>query len=189
MNTKDKILDAAQSLVQSIGANAMSYQHVSDAVGIRKASIHHHYPTKEDLLDALMDRYAEYFFTLVDGIIASPKTGRSKLEEYVALFEATLREGQQDKACPMGMLGAEVRTIGEGPAERVKTFYLRNDQRLAAIVEEGRRDGSLAFKGSPLTMAGFIFALLEGLMLVARGRQNCDHFRAVTDQLLLIMRP
>jgi TetR/AcrR family transcriptional repressor of nem operon len=188
-DTKKRILDAAQSLVQSIGANAMSYQHISEAVGIRKASIHHHFPTKEKLLDVLIDRYSEYFFGVVDGIIASRKNGRAKLRAYIALFESTLRESHQDKACPMGMLGAEVRTIGVGPADRVKQFFQRNDQRLAAILEDGLKDQSLQFEGSSAAMAGLVFALLEGAMLTARGRNDSEHFTTVTEQLLRMLKP
>jgi TetR/AcrR family transcriptional repressor of nem operon len=55
-DTKTSILDAAQALIQRGGANAMSYQHISDAIGIRKASIHHHFPTKEVLLEAVIQR-------------------------------------------------------------------------------------------------------------------------------------
>src|SRR5689334_9607965 len=43
-DTKTAIMDAAQELIQRGGANAMSYQDISEAVGIRKASIHHHFP-------------------------------------------------------------------------------------------------------------------------------------------------
>lgn len=188
MDTKTKILDAAQALVQTVGANAMSYQHISEAVGIRKASIHHHFATKENLLDALIDRYSEYFFGVVDKILASKKNGLGKLREYISLFECTLRESHQDKACPMGMLGAEVRTIGEGPAARVKSFYMCNDQQLSAILEEGLKDGSLRFSGTSSAMAGLVTALLEGGMLVARGRRSSEHFRVVTDQLLRMMK-
>jgi TetR/AcrR family transcriptional repressor of nem operon len=41
--------DVAQELVQTVGANAMSYQHISKAVGIRKASIHHHFPARSEV--------------------------------------------------------------------------------------------------------------------------------------------
>ena len=55
-DTKTAILDAAQALIQRGGANAMSYQHISQAIGIRKASIHHHFATKEALLEAVIQR-------------------------------------------------------------------------------------------------------------------------------------
>jgi TetR/AcrR family transcriptional repressor of nem operon len=57
-NTRIKILDVADDLVQRVGLNAMSYKHISDAVGIRKASIHHHFPKKENLVDQLLERCA-----------------------------------------------------------------------------------------------------------------------------------
>src|SRR5262249_15093058 len=167
---KQRILDAAQALIQQVGANAMSYQHISDAVGIRKASIHHHFPTKEALIDALIERYSDRFFAVVDQIVAGRKTAVHKLRDYIGLFEGTLREGGQDKACAMGMLGAEVRCLGEAAADRVGQFYAQNERRLSVILEEGRRDGTLRFEGAPAAMAGLIFSLLEGAMLVARGR-------------------
>lgn len=187
MATKNDILDAAQDLVQSIGANAMSYQHISERIGIRKASIHHHFPTKEGLLEALVLRYSAEFFRLVNAIGASRKNGRQKLRAYAALFEATMRDGALHKACPMGMLGAEVRTLGEGPASRVKTFYAENDRRLTAILEEGLSDGSLQFAGTAPAAAGLVFSALEGAMLVARGRGSIAYFRAVVDQLLRLL--
>ena len=61
-DTKTAIMDAAQELIQRGGVNAMSYQHISDAIGIRKASIHHHFPTKDSLIEAVLQRYAVYFF-------------------------------------------------------------------------------------------------------------------------------
>ena len=188
MDTKTKILDTAEALVQTIGANAMSYQHISEAVGIRKASIHHHFPTKENLLEALVARYEDCFMRLIDNIEQSNKSGLAKLKEYIALFEATLHSGKHDKACPMGMLGAEIQTIGEKPAERVKHFYVENDKRLAVILEQGRKDGSLSFQGSAAAMAGLIFSLLEGAMLVARGRGGAAHFRTVTGELVKLVK-
>ncbi|WP_257998927.1 TetR/AcrR family transcriptional regulator [Fischerella thermalis] len=45
-DTRTQILDTAQDLIQRVGVNAMSYQDISEAVGIRKASIHYHFPSK-----------------------------------------------------------------------------------------------------------------------------------------------
>src|ERR1700760_1947386 len=47
--TAERILDAANSLLISRGYSAFSYADVAEAVKIRKASIHHHFPTKAGL--------------------------------------------------------------------------------------------------------------------------------------------
>ena len=187
MSTRDQILDVAQQLVQTIGANAMSYQHISEAIGIRKASIHHHFPTKEGLIETLIERYSAYFFDLLDGIAVSKRTGAGKLRAYVALFETTACEGAGDKACAMGMLGAEVRTLSAIAGERVRQFYVESERRLALILDAGKRDGSLAFKGSAEALAAMVFAFLEGALLTSRGRAEPGHFRKAADQLLRLL--
>ena len=89
-DTKDKILDVADDLIQRVGLNAMSYKHISEAVGIRKASIHHHFPKKEDLVDGLLERcavnYGNDYLRIVDGKGRAPE----KLRKLAAVFEDVL---------------------------------------------------------------------------------------------------
>src|SRR5262245_48125719 len=127
-DTRTLILDAAQDLIQRLGANAISYQHLSDAVGIRKASIHYHFPAKQDLIAALIERYHEYFLGRVDRIIADETDPARMLERYMGLFEATLREGTHDKACLCGMLGAELASLESESVRGLRRFYQANEQ-------------------------------------------------------------
>src|SRR5262245_46498133 len=167
-DTRTLVLDAAQDLVQRLGANAMSYQHISEAVGIRKASIHHHFPSKENLLEALLKRYNSYFVGLVDQIIVQAIPAPKKLAKYIDLFEATLCEGKNDKACLCGMLGAELASLGSASADLVRTFYSENEARLAQILDEGLEGGDFDFQGKSKPTASLIFALLEGAVLISR---------------------
>src|SRR5262245_19844735 len=187
MNTKTAIMDAAQELIQRGGANAMSYQDVSDAVGIRKASIHHHFPTQDSLIEAVIQRYAVYFLGLVDGIVESKLDPVAKLRKYVGLFEATLCDGKQDKACLCGMLGAELSTLGSPSAAGVRRFYRDNEARLVRVLEEGRERGLFHFKGEVKLVAAMIFALLEGGALVARAEGGHKRLRAMAEQALKLL--
>jgi TetR/AcrR family transcriptional repressor of nem operon len=180
-------MDVAQELIQRGGANAMSYQDVSDAIGIRKASIHHHFPTKDRLIEAVIDRYASYFLGVVDAIIDSNISPTAKLRKYAGLFEATLCEGKRDKACLCGMLGAELSTLGSPAAAGVRRFYRDNEARLARILEEGRDKGQFRFKGNAKLMATTIFSLLEGGALVARAEGGHKRLRAMADQVLKLL--
>lgn len=182
-DTKTKILDAAQDLIQRLGANGISYQHISDAVGIRKASIHHHFPTKEDLIEALLERYNNYFLGLVDDVFARPIGAKKKLTKYVELFEATLNTEKCDKACLCGVLGAEIATLGLESGLKIKSFYEGNEKRLAAVLEEGKRTGEFRFKGDTNAAAALVFALLEGTALIARAHGGVKQFRRIVGQL------
>ena len=186
-DTRSRILDAAQELIQRVGANAISYQHISDAVGIRKASIHHHFPSKEDLIEALIRRYTAYFGGIVKGILESDRPAPEKLRRYAGLFEATLRQGAHDRACPCAMLGAELATLGSASAGLIREFYRENEKWLTRLLEQGRAERSLSFEGSPQATASLIFALLEGGMLVVRVSGGGKQFRAITEQLIALV--
>ena len=187
-DTKTAILDAAQGLIQRGGANAMSYQHISDAVGIRKASIHHHFATKDVLLEAVIQRYAAYFLGVVDAIVQTKKNPLEKLRAYAGLFEGTLSEGKQDKACLCGMLGAELSTLGNPSVAGVRRFYRENEARLVQILEEGKDQGVFHFKGDIKLVAAMIFSLLEGGALLARAEGGHKRLHAMAEQMLNLLK-
>ncbi len=183
-DTKTLILDVAQELIQRLGVNCMSYQDISNSVGIRKASIHTHFPRKDDLLAALLDRYSDRFLRMVDGILASSDTPEVKLRRYCGLFETTLSSGDRDKVCLCAMLGAELKTLNHPLVERVRSFYEANEERLVTLLNDGRADGSFRIDEDVRTTASLIFGLLEGGMLVARVRGGSDQFHQVIEQLM-----
>ena len=175
-------------LIQRRGANAMSYQDISEAIGIRKASIHHHFPTKDALLDALIQRYTAYFLGLVDSVVKSKKDPADQLLAYASLFEATLSEGKQDKACLCGMLGAELVTLGNPAAAGVRRFYRDNEARLAKILDQGLNNGAFQFKGNSKLVAAMIFSLLEGGALVVRAEGGHKRLHAMVEQTIKLLR-
>jgi len=186
-DTRTAIMDAAQGLIQRGGANAMSYQDISDEIGIRKASIHHHFPTKEHLIEAVIQRYATYFLKLVDAIVESKLDPAAKLRKYAGLFEATLCEGQQDKACLCGMLGAELTTLGNPAAAGIRRFYRDNESRLTKILEEGRKKEVFHFQGDTKLVAAMIFSLLEGGALVVRVEGGHKRLHTMMEQTLTLL--
>lgn len=186
-DTKTAIMDAAQELIQRGGANAMSYQDISEAIGIRKASIHHHFPTKDSLIEAVIQRFAAYFLGLVDAIVESKMDPATKLRRYAGLFEATLCEGKQDKACLCGMLGAELSSLGSPSAAGVRRFYRDNEARLARILEEGQEKGQFGFRGDVKLVAGMLFSLLEGGALVVRVEGGHKRLHAMVEQALKLL--
>lgn len=186
-DTKSKILDVAQDLIQRLGVNAMSYHHISEAVGIRKASIHHHFPSKEDLLEEVLKRYKLRFSKIVDQIIDSDLSPTTKLRRYMELFEATLQEGNHDKACLCGMLGAELTTIGSSSAGLVKSFYKENEDKIVQILKQGVEQGVFKFPGDVKLTAKMIFSFLEGGLLIVRAQGNLKLFRGMMNQCLKLL--
>ncbi len=187
-DTRTQILDTAQELIQRVGLNAMSYADISTAVGIRKASIHYHFPSKDNLVVALLDRYSPYFFRLFDVILDSPESPEIKLRRYCDLFVATLSSGNQDKACLCGMLGAELKTLNSPLTEQVAKFYQDNQTRLVQLLQQGRETGEFKFPGQVQSMAMVIFSMLEGGMLITRADGGVAQFREMVEQLIQVVK-
>ncbi len=188
-DTKGKILDAAQDSIQRVGANAMSYQDISEAVGIQKASIHYHFPTKEKLIEALIERYSERFFSLVQSIVDSELSPETKLRRYGLLFETMLSEGERGKVCLCGILGAELGTLGPVAADNIRRFFKENEKRLAEILDEGREQNVFKFEGDSRSMAILVFCLLEGAMLVVRADEGTQRYSAIMRQMIRLVSP
>src|ERR1700689_901360 len=61
VSTRTRILDVAEGLVQVRGFNGFSYADIAAELAITKASLHHHFPSKAGLGEALIVRYTERF--------------------------------------------------------------------------------------------------------------------------------
>ena len=186
-DTRTHIMDVAQDLIQRRGVNGMSFKDISDAVKIRKASIHHHFASKQDLIEELVARYRKDFEELLNGILASRAKAKGKLLRYGALFESTLAAGDQDKSCLCGMLAAEVFSLDEGPVRSVKGFMQDNVAFLTKVLKEGKEDGSLMTRGSVEDSASMVLAAFEGGLLVARADGGPEQLSAIIRNLVSLL--
>ncbi len=182
-DTRTRILDVAQDLIQRHGLNAMSFKDLSDAVGIRKASVHHHFATKAEMVRALLERYQVEFQQIVRKVLDSKVSGKTKLKRYCGLFLQTLEEGDQDKSCLCGMLVAELYSLDEPEAALVRKFFRSNIDSIQAILDEGAQDGSLSPGSSP----DIVLAALEGGLLTARCDGGPERFSTIIRQLIKML--
>jgi TetR/AcrR family transcriptional repressor of nem operon len=181
VDTRDRILDTAQRLIQARGFSGFSYADIATKVGIRKASIHHHFPTKGALGTKLMVRYRRAFaeaLARIDG----EADARTKLRRYAELFADVLRDGH--RMCMCGMLAADFDALPKSVRAEVKGFFDDNEAWLAKVLDEGRGAGTLALQGPALVEARTILSVFEGAMLVARSHADVARFEGVAQRVL-----
>ena len=86
-STADDILACARSLIIMGGYNGFSYADIEAVVGIRKASIHHHFPSKVDLVRALVFRYREDARAGFAELERAASDARDQLANYIGYWE------------------------------------------------------------------------------------------------------
>jgi TetR/AcrR family transcriptional repressor of nem operon len=179
--TAERMLDCAEQLVQTRGFNGFSYADIARELGVTKASLHYHFPTKAALGVRLIERYGDAFAAALADIDASATDAPAKVRAYVDIYSGVLRN---DRMCLCGMLAADFATLPEPMKSAVTRFFEANEQWLAAVLSRGRAAGELRFTGAPLEVARLLVGSLEGAMLVARSFGDPGRFQAIADRLL-----
>ena len=181
VDTSQRILDVAERLVQTRGFNGFSYADIAGTLGVTKASLHYHFPTKAELGQRLIERYEQRFLDALATIERSGVDAREKLRRYAAIYTDVLRS---NRMCLCGMLASDYATLTKPVKDGVKHFFNRNEDWLVAVLEEGRSSGALRFAGSPDVVARGIVGALEGAMMLARSYGEVVRFEAVADRLI-----
>jgi TetR/AcrR family transcriptional regulator, transcriptional repressor for nem operon len=186
VTTRDHVLDVAERLAQTRGFNGFSYADIAAELGITKASLHYHYPTKTDLGCALIDRYGQRFGAALGQIGATGLPASRQLAQYVELYAGVLRS---DRLCLCGMLAAEYSTLPEPMQRAIRGFFEGNEAWLARLLESGRQAGELTFDGSATEAANALTCTLEGAMLLARSYGDPARFETAASRLLRAFAP
>ena len=105
--------------MQTGGYNAFSFNHIAERVGIKKPSVIHHYPTKEALGKAVVQRYRETFDAALQSIACdSDKTAFQAFEFYCTPY--TDFGTSNDKVCLCGALAGEFMALPDDVKKEVK---------------------------------------------------------------------
>lgn len=180
--TAERVLDAAEGLIQQHGYNGFSYEDIARQVGIKKPSIHHHFSTKAELVAVVAQRYTHRFRAQLLAIDGRHARAPARLTAYAALFEQTFAEDQ--RLCVCGMLGAEADSLPGAVASEVARFFAANLDWLTAVIAEGQRASLIRPKPSSAAIAQAFLCTLEGAMVVGRGLRSA-HGPAATSAVLL----
>ncbi|MEL6183245.1 MAG: TetR/AcrR family transcriptional regulator [Myxococcota bacterium] len=167
-----RIMDVAEGAARREGWDGFSFRRLADAVGIKSASVHYHFPNKEALGVALTDRYTDRFL----GSLGSPEEAGA-LKRAVEGFRSAL--GPDGGMCLCGLFAAEIEGLPEDVRGSVRNFFVR----LRAWLE-----AAYAAAGSvrPGEQASVAISLLEGGLLVARALGDHEHFERSAVQVMSV---
>jgi len=180
-DTKTQILDIAEHLLQLRGYNAFSYQDIANEMGIRKASLHYHFPSKADLGAALAERHANRALTALQGVDELNLTVWQQLDAFFKPFIELANSCEL--MCVGGVMASEYSTLPEPMQERMNEFFAIIHTWLTRVLRQGRASGQLYFGAEPSVKADTIIATLEGSILIARTRKNSDFIEPLVQDI------
>ena len=181
-DTRDRIIDAARELFWSKGYHTASVAEILERADANSGSLYHFFPTKQDLLLAVLDWYLDH----LESEIVAPARARTEdpIETVFAILEGyrqALLATDLTFGCPIGNLALEF----SEPDPAVRDRLARNFANWARAVEaclEGAAD-RLPPDLDRKALSQFVLTTMEGGVMQARTHRSIEPFDASVAQL------
>ncbi|TAJ70891.1 MAG: TetR/AcrR family transcriptional regulator, partial [Sphingobium sp.] len=166
-DTRGEIVRTARRLLLSHSYLGLNFQELADRIGIRKASLYHHFPSKLAVGQAVIDDSAQRFQRWSDTIDHLPAA--QQLQAYVQMLRDALAAGGM--VCPIGATAGEWDGLEPELQDTVKRFHLQQlawlEARAARLPKPSSpQPGSATM--SPRQWAAHFNATCQGALLNAR---------------------
>ncbi len=174
-NSKEAILAAARQSAQAHGYGGLNFRDLADEVGIKAASIYHHFPSKADLGEAVVRRYWEETKDDLAALLSDAIDPQSALRQYPGIFRRSLENA--NRLCLCSFMSAEYDDLPEPVKKEVQTFADVNVAWLSQVLSAAK---IVPAKKSE-ERARAIFAAIAGAQLMARSRSDISLFDTLID--------
>jgi TetR/AcrR family transcriptional regulator, transcriptional repressor for nem operon len=174
-SSKEAILAAARRNAQAHGYSGLNFRDLADEVGIKAASMYHHFPSKADLGAAVARRYWQDSAAELEALIVNASDPVRALHEYPHTFRKALENG--NRMCLCSFLSAEYDELPEAVKKEVQAFADVNVAWLSRVLTAAR----LVSPEESERRARAIFAAVAGAQLMARSRSDISLYDALID--------
>lgn len=181
--TSDDILSCARSLIIAGGYNGFSYADIAEVVGIRKASIHHHFPSKVDLVRTLVMRYHEEAEAGIAELERRCSEPADQLRAYTGYWAACIGDATRN-FCVCALLASEMPVLPSEVVLEVRAYFRMLSAWVTSLMEQGETQGTLVITGTAHCEAETFIATVHGAMLSARAYGDPSVFAAITQPLI-----
>jgi AcrR family transcriptional regulator len=175
---RDAFLDAAERLVVTKGYEQMTIQDVLDALETSRGALYHYFDSKQALLDAVVDRFADRALTAVEPLMADPNLPALRKLEQVFAGIARFKADQKELVLAiLEVWNSDANALVRDKLRRLSAARLMPI--LSAVIEQGIREGSVDVE-DPDEIARVLLYLMLGYQDFASEQFLARHTGLVT---------
>jgi TetR/AcrR family transcriptional repressor of nem operon len=183
-NARQRLIQSAKQLTYAHGYNAVGVKEICDHAGVNKGSFYHFFPSKRDLLLAVIDAHTDWFRGVLERASDPQVTALERIRR-VFLLVGEFDERIQDDSghtigCPFGNLAAELNAQDPVIREKLAGVFAAGVAFIEGQLREAVELGELEV-ADPHHAAHAIFAYLEGLQLLASTQNSPRLVRLLAD--------
>jgi AcrR family transcriptional regulator len=156
-----RIVEAMRASVASHGIAGSTFDRVAREAGVSRGLLHYYFGTKERLLVEVVRRECEVRGQSLDQAVAGASGADELIDALVGSLQEILVEGSTTMVTfyELLTLGQRNAEIGAELAELARSLR----DRLAHALRAGNEAGLFELRADPTDVAGFLFALADGL--------------------------
>lgn len=173
----------ARRMLIAGGYKSFSYADIAERVQIRKASIHHHFPSKVDLVRTVVAQYCEEARAGMAALDRQLNDPLAELNAYIGYWSQCIKDGSSS-FCLCAMLAAELPSLPEEIAAEVSGHFRDLSGWLTSLLEKGQSEGTFQLQDAPDVEAKALMATVHGAMLSARAFNRAGLFHQILQPVL-----
>jgi len=147
---------------------------IAKRMGLTQGALFRHFPSKDAILQAVMEWVAERLLSRVDKAAQAASSPLAALE---AMFMTHIDFVASHPGVPR-MLFGELQRAEDTPAKRMaRTLVGRYDERLTTLIEAGKAAGELAAELNTAAAATLFIGTIQGLVMQSLLSGDIQHIR------------
>ncbi len=184
--TKEKILEAAAKLIHRKGFGATSINDLLDATGIKKGSLYFHFPGKDALGLALLEKARSEFMDFLDTSLTGSTPGK-RLDNFLNQVMETHKGRDFVGGCIFGNTALEMGDTGCHFASFIKNVFEEWERRLRDVITEAQDSGEVGRALPVDVLAGHMVAAIEGGIMLSRLKKDEKPLRDALTAVRLLL--
>jgi TetR/AcrR family transcriptional repressor of nem operon len=175
--TRELLLQAAFREVYRSGFQSASLDTILVAAGVTKGALYYHFDSKEALGYAIVE---EVIAPNLRGKWLRPlRSGRDPIDTLIGIVQGeSVRPEDVRGGCPLNNLALEMSPLDEGFRKRLARVFHAWQEGVAAALREGQTRGRVRRDAEPAEAAGFLIAMVEGYVSLAKNAQDAKVMKA-----------
>jgi AcrR family transcriptional regulator len=169
--TRERLLQAGFREVYRSGFQSASIDTILAATNVTKGALYYHFNSKDDLGYAIVE---EIIAKLPhDNWLRPLQRGRNPIDALIGIVQATsVRPEDVKGGCPLVNLAQEMSALDEQFRKRLETIFKAWQEGIASALRTGQSQGTVRRDLVPEETAGFLIAMYEGYVLLAKNAQD-----------------
>ncbi|MFI5633702.1 TetR/AcrR family transcriptional regulator [Streptomyces sp. NPDC051664] len=189
-DAKEKIVSAAQSLIELRGYSALGVAEICKAAGVPKGSFYYFFESKEALALAVIDEHWAGQKRDWTGILSSDAEPLDRLRQLFEVTEAGQRAGQQScgtvSGCLFGNLTLEMSNQTEAIRTRLQEIFDAQVEMVDSVITEALERDEVTVTDTR-EAARSVVAQLEGQVLFAKLYNNTHRLSPLWPNCLALL--